>query len=385
MLYTISRPPTDDHTFYMFKELIKDIAAQNQVFYMWSNPPDRVLKFLDTVTFTSPIVVIAIKDLMDGWKEFNYWHDQQQDIPKKISAIAQQHADKKFVVFTSLENLEPELNESNVFIVPWGGDLVNQETTYRTLKPVSDKNFDSKKHFICLNRNRRDHRIVALSYLLGQGLEANGYVSYLSNKHKDASLQPKDFLDRIGWEFDEGHEAIREIMLKGYGLLLDLPQPDTEEFEIYHHYNRKANDNSTNFNDHLRPRYQNSFVEIVSESSFCAPSFNVTEKTANAFFAYNFPIVLGGCGIVQHLRDLGLDVFDDVVDHCYDTISNPFDRIVTAIDNNRQLLTDGAYAKQRWKDCRSRFESNYEIIRTVYDWYDARTLRIFNEVIQKIC
>lgn len=385
MLYTITRPPTDDHTFYMFEKLILALPSDTQIFYMWSNPPDKVIKFLDNVELTSDIVVIAIKDLLDGWLEFNYWHESQQIIPQRIANLVRRHSSKKFILFTSLEHLDLELQESNLHIIPWGGDLVNQEKSYRVLEPVMDKNFDSDKTFICLNRNRRDHRIVALSYLLGTGLDQYGYISYLSNKHKDFQIQPADFLDRIGWEFDERHAQAREAMLKGYQQLLDLPQPDSEEYEIYQYYQRRTNDNSTNFDVHLRPRYQNSFVEIVSESSFCAPSFNVTEKTANAFFACNFPILLGGVGIVQHMRDIGLDVFDDVVDHSYDRIANPFDRIISAIDNNQRILSDTGYVKQCWKQCRSRFESNYEIIRTVYDWYDARTHSKFAEVIQKIC
>jgi hypothetical protein len=44
-------------------------------------------------------------------------------------------------------------------------------------------------------------------------------------------------------------------------------------------------------------------------------------------------------------------VFDDVVDHGYDLIQNPFDRITTAIDSNRRLLTDLDYVKKSWTQC----------------------------------
>lgn len=388
MIYTISRPPTDDHTYFLFRSLMESVEIPNrQIFYMWSSPPDKVITFLDTTEFKAPLVIIGIKDLLDGWTEFNYWHDKMQVLTERISDIARIHPKTKFVIFTSLENLELELIEPNVWIVPWGGDLVNQKNLYRELKPVMDKNFDSDKTFICLNRNRRDHRIVMLSYLLGKNLQDYGYVSYLSNNLANAKFEPPEFLDRISWEFDEEgrHNTARDIMLEGYKKLLALPQPNVDHYEIYSFYRRRVNDNYTNFNQSLRPRYQNSFVELVTESSFCAPSFNVTEKTANAFFAYNFPIVLGGHGIVQHLREIGLDMFDDVIDHSYDKISNPFDRIITAIDANERLIKDADYAKQQWKQCQNRFDSNYEIIRSVYDWYDARTVRIFNEVIQKIC
>lgn len=388
MIYTLSRPPTDDHTFFMFRKLMEEaqLPADHQIYYMWSNPPDRVISFLDSTQFTSPLVILGIKDLLDGWAEFNFWHDKIEVIPERISDVAKIHPQTNFILFTSLENLDLELVEPNVHIVPWGGDLVNQKVPYQKLEPVLNKNFNSDKSFICLNRNRRDHRIVTLSYLLGKEYNKHGYISYLSNNTDSAEFQPTNFLDRICWEFDyERHDQIKDIMLNGYKLLLELEQPEADNYEIYAFYHRKTNDNFTNFNAHLRQRYQNSFVEIVSESSFCAPAFNITEKTANAFFGCNFPILLSGCGIVQHLRGLGLDLFDDVVDQSYDNIANPFDRIVAAIDRNERLLKDADYAKQKWKECQGRFESNYKIIRNVYDWYDARTRSKFTEIIQKIC
>jgi Txe/YoeB family toxin of Txe-Axe toxin-antitoxin module len=385
MIYTVSRPPTDDHTYEMFQQWVKKISGEHQAFYMWSNPPQKVLKFLDNIKIDKPLVIIGIKDLLDGWNEFNYWQQSQQLIPEKISNTVKKYPNTQFILFTSLENLHLELRESNLHIIPWGGDLVNQESSYRNLLPVLDKNFNSDRTFISLNRNRRDHRIVALSYLLSQGYNKFGHITYLSNKIA-LNHEPSTFLDRISWEFDElKHDVIRSKMIDGYDLLMSLNVDNQDEFEIYNHYGLRSNDNVTNFNLRLRSEYQKSFVEIVSESSFCAPSFNVTEKTANSFFACNFPIFLGGSGLVQHLRDIGLDLFDDLIDHSYDTITNPFDRIVAALDNNQRLLTDAPYVKQIWAQCRPRFESNYEKIRTVYDWYDARTERTIDEVIQKIC
>ena len=77
-------------------------------------------------------------------------------------------------------------------------------------------------------------------------------------------------------------------------------------------------------------------------------------------------------------------MFDDVVDHAYDQIHNPFDRIVTAIESNRRLLTDSDYAKQSWTHCRSRFERNVEVIRNMYSWYEQRTRQKFAETLELI-
>jgi hypothetical protein len=112
--------------------------------------------------------------------------------------------------------------------------------------------------------------------------------------------------------------------------------------------------------------------------------FVLTEKTAHSFYGCNFPIILSGCGAVAYLRELGLDLFDDVVNHGYDRIPNPFDRIVTAIDANRRLLTDANYAKQSWAYCQSRFKSNVRVMHDIYSLYENRTRQKFAETLELI-
>ena len=68
----------------------------------------------------------------------------------------------------------------------------------------------------------------------------------------------------------------------------------------------------------------------------------LTEKTAHCFYGCNFPIILSGAGAVAHLRQLGLDVFDDIVDHSYDLEPDPVHRIELVIQQIKKIceLTD---------------------------------------------
>jgi len=370
LVETISQPPNDDFTHRMFVNLMQSYANGNEAYYLWSCPPDKLKLFLDQTQFDSPIVFIGIKDLLDAWEVFNWWEDQQLSISIKLSELAQKHRDKVFVIFTSLEQLELELQEPNIRIIPWGGDWVNQRAGYLNLTPVLDKNFDSEKTFISLNRNSRDHRIVTLSYLFGSGLNQYGNISYLSNLLEANSTS---FLDRIHWRFGPNHDDVRTKILDGFVQVTHNSTLTIDDVAIYEEYGSGPNDNVGNFEKKLREKYRDSFVEIVSESSFTPISYMLTEKTAHCFYGCNFPIILGGAGAIAHLRELGLDVFDDIVDHSYDLIRNPFDRIITAIESNRRLLTDSAHAKQSWKNCQSRFENNVSVMHGIYDWYENRT------------
>lgn len=377
MMYVISRPPTDDCTYHWFSPLMDSVSGDVESYYMWSGHPLIVDRFFQNANCDSPLIVVGIKDLVDLWMSFNWWHETQTSGAASIDGFARRHPNANIIIFTSVENLDRETQQSNVHVVPWGGDWVNQQAGYTTLQPVLDKNFNSDRSFVCLNRHVRPHRLITLSYLLGGGYQDHGVISYLKNPKGN----PDVLLDNVSWEFGPDHESIRTQILNGFDLIKTYQGFDHDDYHIYERYGAKQNDNIGNFNNRLRPLYRNSFVEIVTESTFAEPSFAITEKTAHSFFGCNFPIVLGGCGIISHLRELGLDVFDDVVDHSYDLIANPFDRVATAIESNRRLLLDADHARQSWIRCESRFESNVAVMRNIYSWYEQRAKAKFAQIL----
>ena len=382
-IYTISQPPNDDFTHSLFVDLVRSCPGPVEAYYIWSSPPKTLRTFLKHTPFSSSTIIIGIKDLLEGYdvEQFNWWQNPTLTVVSLISEMTKQHADKTFILFVSVEQLELSLNEPNLHIIPWGGDWINQRTGYTQLTPVLDKNFNSKKTFINLNRHARDHRIVTLSYLFGSGVDKSGTITYLGGPNENRSTP---LLDRIYWEFGPEHHEIKAKILAGFDLMRNSLETPSDTFDIYHVYGSEQNDNIGNFENRLRNMYQDSFVEIVSESSFTPSCFMLTEKTAHSFHGCNFPIILSGSGAVAHLRELGLDVFDDIVDHSYDLISNPFDRIVTAIESNRRLLTDADYAKQSWTDCQSRFERNVQVMRDIYSWYEQRTRQKFAKTLELI-
>ena len=232
---------------------------------------------------------------------------------------------------------------------------------------------------ISLNRNLRDHRIVYLCYLFGRQLDNAVDISCLGLENVDLNFEPTNFLDRIFWRFDntEKHNCTRSLLLDGYTKFFNNQNLVIDNFEIY---DNSSNDNISNFNNRLRPRYQNSFVEIVTESSFASPGYMLTEKTMHSFYACNFPIILAGVGAVAHLRNMGFDMFDDIIDHSYDQQNNPIDRITEAIDYNERLLTDGDYVKNLWTKNRSRFEHNIHTANNITKYYEQRARESWNQL-----
>lgn len=381
ILNTIKRAPNDAFTFELFKTLLESIEYDFEAYYLWSNPPKRLKRILETTEFTRPNVVIGIKDLLDQWEVYNVWENRAQAGVRLIDELASRHPDKNFIIFTSLENIAAEkIYSSNIQFLCWGGDITNQADLYPGTPPVLDKNFSSDQTYISLNRNCREHRIITLSYLLGRGYDQFGTLTFLGNKF-GGNIDTGNLHSHLSWDFDSIQADFfvdnRVVLQEGYKKFCQADNLAEEDYDIY----EDQNDNITNFNLNLRSKYRNSFVEIVSESSFTTPAYNITEKTLNSIYACNFPIVLGGIGIVQLLRNIGFDLFDDVINHRYDTIENPFNRIINAIECNKQLLLDADYAKALWQKNQHRFESNVEIARTrLYPWYKERTITQFNQL-----
>lgn len=365
-----SRAPGDEFAF----DLAYRLSQGYESYYVWAGNPISVTNFLQT-TFGSSVVVIAFRDLLELNVEFNFWTDLTQYGVKKIIEKIKQYPTTHFIILTSMEHLSKEINEPNASIVPCGGDITNHAVLYPTVDPIIDKNLDSEKTFISLNRHPRAHRLVLLSYLFGTKYNQHGFITYIG---QDKFNLPDCILDVVSWQFSDYHTPQRELILQGYKQFYNnrsLVETDYESIYPTH------NDNVDNFIHRLGKLYKNSFVEIVTETSFAQPSFMITEKTLNSIYGCNFPILLSGVGAVNHLREIGFDLFDDVVDHSYDQIHNPFDRIIAAIEDNKQLLLDARYTKEQWQQNKSRFESNVYIAKhKMYKWYQDRAIDQFANI-----
>jgi len=269
-----------------------------------------------------------------------------------VSAIASSDPTRKVVYFSSQlipQNLQ---KFGNVHVVHWGSDYLLQEHDYRTLDPVI-KTFDSSvPHWICLNHTPRLHRILVASYLNGCGLSQFGNIrintetlsnmswqNLCSSKFDTSSLSPVD----------------SDTLTRGFDLLKQAPNTTTKTSLIYPLRN---NDNVSNFNRHLIDHYKNTVVEIVNETCFVEPGLHLTEKFINSVFGMNIPLLIGVPGIVGYVRSLGFDVFDDIVNTDYDTITDPLQRLICAINSNNRLLSDAQFAKESWHKCQHRLVNN---------------------------
>jgi len=260
-------------------------------------------------------------------------------------------------------------------IIPWGGDLTNQQAEYKKLDPIIDKNLESPFSFISLNRNSRDHRTLALSIIFGLNLESRGLLSFANTAISKNDIQL--LIDNI-----TENNLIKTVATQGSNKLLNY---DFDLKNGQNIYSNGPNDNVSNFKNNLSSSYENCFVEFINETSCPEKCFLLTEKTLNSVYACNFPIWICSKGTVKFLREIGLDVFDDIIDHRYDNIEDAAERIYQAVELNKTFLLDNDLVKNKWQQCKSRFLKNVQFVKEdLYDFYQKRAKEKFAETIKQM-
>jgi hypothetical protein len=103
--------------------------------------------------------------------------------------------------------------------------------------------------------------------------------------------------------------------------------------------------NSDSYNGLSLGNYHKKILNIVTENvagfdSDCNHynTITFTEKAWIPLKLHQMPLYIALPGYVSKIRDLGFDVFDDMINHSYDTEQNPFIRMKMVVDELERLL-----------------------------------------------
>ena len=138
-------------------------------------------------------------------------------------------------------------------------------------------------------------------------------------------------------------------------------------------YNDRETTNSDNYKK-LIPLYENAIVEIVTETTALENTANIAEKFVHCVIGRCFPIIIGIYKNVELYRNMGFDMFDDIIDHSYDFEPNPFYRMKMAIDSNIEILTNKDLAFSFYEANKKRLDANVENYIKQYDIILADTI-----------
>lgn len=136
---------------------------------------------------------------------------------------------------------------------------------------------------------------------------------------------------------------------------------------IWNYATYRGTENDDNF-VRLLPVYGSAAVNIVTESRYDHRPSVISEKTLFAMAAKQIPILIGYPGIVADCKEMGFDVFDDVVDTSYDFLPND-QRVEQAILRNQDLI-QGKVDLTNLQD-RLQKQSDY-VLNDLVSWYENK-------------
>ena len=216
------------------------------------------------------------------------------------------------------------------------------------------------KKFVCLNNVTRSHRSFAAAYILSNPeLCDQFFLSYIDSNFAKNRLSYcegtiSNLADHPGVKLTP--DDIRSISSK-IPMILD-----------------RTFDPSTNgTSEEIRYYYDRSLFNLTTETSFFdsvvynKSTLFQTEKAYKPVMYGQIPIIMGPPYIIQLMRNLKYDMFDDIVDHSYDQITDSikrFNAIMAEVErlNNKYSIEDCDNLNVQ---LRIRFENNLSIFKKV--------------------
>lgn len=122
--------------------------------------------------------------------------------------------------------------------------------------------------------------------------------------------------------------------------------------------------------------YEESYINIVAETYFNETDIHITEKSFKPFYLYQLPVFLANPNHIKTLKkEYGLDTFDDLIDHSYDTEDDNLKRLYMVYNEIKRLSEMKDTIKQYYSDNIDRIKNNRKIIRDI--WIDNKTKNYF--------
>lgn len=122
------------------------------------------------------------------------------------------------------------------------------------------------------------------------------------------------------------------------------------------------NDSNWPWYNGLREIYSSSAISLITESVQFEKGALFTEKSLYPLLGLTMPIWVGGYQQASEWKNLGFDIFDDVIDHSYENYDTLIERCYYAFFNNLDLLNDFDKLKKIRQLMLPRLKNNYKLV-----------------------
>ncbi len=177
---------------------------------------------------------------------------------------------------------------------------------------------ERRHRWVCLNYKLRPARALVVARLLGSGVP--GFLSFSVTRQTPGRRTDPQLLDGAAALWPQDPDGVRAEVA---GLLAGAVH-HASDLDGFAHPSERI---------YSLPVEAVAAAElfVVTETEMEGPGLRrLTEKTLKALGSGLPFVVFGNAGVIGGLRDLGFDVFDDLLDHGYDALADPAARFAAA-------------------------------------------------------
>jgi hypothetical protein len=292
----------------------------------------------------------------------------------ELESICRDNPDRRFILLTSQIGFDHIRTAQNLRVIDLPPDVSENILDF---PPTTEHQIDPHRPVLFLNNSERQHRVIALCYLLSQRLDR--YCRFTVGDSIGNRIAQFDRFQSYCFH-NMPQLDLWAVMEQGWQYLKTCPNHNEYQDAVTEH---GPNANLDNYTRSLMCLYSQTCVEIVGHSIFAEPTPHITEKNFQSLWGRNIPLYMAPAGTVAWMRDHGFDMFDDVIDHGYDSITNPVERIMAVFDLNRDLLTDSDRIIFTWYQNQDRLDYNIAHMPGFFAECETETEREFVKVLQE--
>jgi hypothetical protein len=380
------RTVTGFFTFYDVFDKIKNCKLDE----VYKNPNEKYFYFINPIGNSIyifqqlkkiPLSDIVIKCLKEC-NNFNIVilneHEPETEEYLKLiddECIKNDYDKKRFFILNNNSKLsqykESLKTDINVYSTGFLLKFISKHLCRYDSKFISEKN---SEFFMCHNRSPKVHRYLLICHLLKNGLINEVDWSMVMGWYRK-TYRHGDFYEgllskyEIHFVYQEQIAYLDNIEVKRSKYELDKEWFTSEEispsFEWNQIYELKT--------------YESSYVNIVTESNFLQEEIHITEKTLKPFYFYQFPIFLSSVNHIKYIKGMyDFDMFDDIINHSYDSETDNKKRLFMVCDEIKRLSENKDKLIEFYKNNQSRFEKNKQIVINISKL--NKDLEYFNDI-----
>jgi hypothetical protein len=355
---------------------LDEIGLNNyECYYLYYCPHGNGTNYKDLtkIKYESDLIIWAVCDTLESVDDFNWYSDNKPEGLLYIERICRMYPEKKFILMTEQYEMDALSNVSNLKFVDLPPVYFRYDKSKFKYNVCTTKHKNSEKKWIFLNNCSRAYRIVSLAHVLSKNISKFGHITvsdYIFERiesYKKIYPLVKDVFQfdiKTSLQLNEGYNILKNK-------LFERAKIPYWEFDATNKViSKNINDNIGNYNNNIIKLYEDVKLELLSSGHFSETTPCFSEKEIQWVYGRNFLIYLGSPRSIQWFRKWGFDVFDDVVDHSYDLIEDPSERILRAIDDNIHLLDGSTDLDKLWEDREERFNQNCVVADNIQEKLD---------------